>query len=370
MRILLIGPTDSIWMKSYIENVLLNNDHDIYVIGKLETRFRNFYLENNIHIIRTDRFGSGIIRKISSYFFPIISVMKEMKFDVLHVQYANHYSLIIASILSGFVQKTIVSYWGSDLFRTSKKELSKWSKYLDKADVITVCTKSMNDYFRSQYGTVYDGKTQIIDYGANGFPAIDKALNLDTNDNVFNFPQEKIVIMVGYNGSEGQQHLSVIEALSSIPEELQKKLFVVFPMTYATNEEYKNKVKNKIKANGKFEYRVLEDFLTSELMAQLYINCDWMIHAQITDALSASVQEFLYAGKLLFNPQWLNYEEIDNKDVYYVKYKDFSELIGLVSKYITHGISSEEEEQLSNNRKILYGYSSWDVLRNRWRALY
>ena len=78
MRILLIGPTDSIWMKSYIENVLLNNDHDIYVIGKLDTRFRNFYLENNIHIIRTDRFGSGIIRKISSYFLPIISVMKEI----------------------------------------------------------------------------------------------------------------------------------------------------------------------------------------------------------------------------------------------------------------------------------------------------
>lgn len=372
MKILLIGPTDSIWMKAYIENVLLNHDFEIMIIGKQNNRFINFYLDNNIQIIDSDKCKSkiGLIKKISRYIYPLITLLKDKQIDILHVEYANHYALTMASILSKRVKKIIVSYWGSDLFRASKNELKKRAKYLGRVDIITLCTKSMKEYFELQYGDIYTNKLQIIDYGANGFAAIDRAIELKTSIPSFNFPKNKIVVMVGYNGSIGQQHIKVIKVLKNLSINLQKKLFIVFPMTYATNKKYLSEIKKELQSDCGFEFCILEDYLSPEQMAQLYINSDWMIHAQITDALSASVQEFLYSGKLIFNPEWLNYEEIDSRGVYYIKYKNFSELENLLIKYINKGLLNEEKKKLKNNRDLLYEYSSWNVLKNKWLKLY
>ena len=76
-------------------------------------------------------------------------------------------------------------------------------------------------------------------------------------------------------------------------------------MTYAVNEEYSLRVKDEMNDSCEFEVSILEDYLTPDQMAELFVKSDCMIHAQITDALSASVQEILYAGKLVFNPEWL-----------------------------------------------------------------
>ena len=105
-------------------------------------------------------------------------------------------------------------------------------------------------------------------------------------------------------------------------------------------------------------------------MAELFVKSDCMIHAQITDALSASVQEILYAGKLVFNPEWLEYEEIDKRGVFYKKYKDFKELEELFVNYVNGGISAEEKKLLEDNKRLLYEYSSWEILKDKWLSLY
>lgn len=372
MKILLIGPTDSIWVKAYIENVLLNQKIEITVIGKKNNRFFNFYKDNNIRIIDTDVVATknSSIKKISRYICPLYNFFKEGPFDVLHVEYANHYGLMMASILSKFVKKTIVSYWGSDLFRATENELKKYIKYLNKVDNITLCTNSMKKYFVQKYQDQYNSKLKIIDYGANGFVAIDAAIGKQAAECYFDFPNDKIVVLVGYNGSEGQQHIKVIDMLKNLSVELQKKLYVVFPMTYAVNEEYSLRVKDEMNDSCEFEVSILEDYLTPDQMAELFVKSDCMIHAQITDALSASVQEILYAGKLVFNPEWLEYEEIDKRGVFYKKYKDFKELEELFVNYVNGGISAEEKKLLEDNKRLLYEYSSWEILKDKWLSLY
>ena len=82
MKILLIGPTDSIWVKAYIENVLLNQKIEITVIGKKNNRFFNFYKDNNIRIIDTDVVATknSSIKKISRYICPLYNFFKSIYF--------------------------------------------------------------------------------------------------------------------------------------------------------------------------------------------------------------------------------------------------------------------------------------------------
>lgn len=78
MKILLIGPTDSIWVKAYIENVLLNQKIEITVIGKKNNRFFNFYKDNNIRIIDTDVVATknSSIKKYQDIFVLYIIFLK------------------------------------------------------------------------------------------------------------------------------------------------------------------------------------------------------------------------------------------------------------------------------------------------------
>ena len=53
MRILILGAANSIWIKNYIDRVLLSQKHEIYLasVDYQKSEFDIFYKENSVHII-------------------------------------------------------------------------------------------------------------------------------------------------------------------------------------------------------------------------------------------------------------------------------------------------------------------------------
>lgn len=372
-NILIIGPTDSIWMVEYIKNILLNQAFNVWIIGKNSTQYRAFYEANGIRIIDNScKSKIKIIRFFQQYVRPIISFPKKQQMDFLHIQYVNHYSATMANLLKKRVKKIVVSFWGSDLFRSSNKELMKQRKLLSCASIVTLCTKSMNDFFIKTYGTVFLPKTRIIDYGVNGLDAIDRvSLSKEECKKTLGIPCDRVAVTVGYNGSCGQQHLSVLQALSEMSAEYQKKMFVILPMTYSvSNQGYVDRIHNFMVEKCMFDFLILRDFMPLEKIAILCLASDYMIHAQTTDALSASVQEFIYAGNIVFNPVWIEYDELDIANTFYIKYANFNDLKEKIEENLSKQNTAPSLTNIIKNKEIIHNRSSWSVFRKKWLSLY
>ena len=59
-----------------------------------------------------------------------------------------------------------------------------------------------------------------------------------------------MLVTCGYNGSEGQNHAAIIEAIKNLPEEIKGKASFLFPMTYGATAEYLSTVYNALDKAG------------------------------------------------------------------------------------------------------------------------
>lgn len=177
------------------------------------------------------------------------------------------------------------------------------------------------------------------------------------------------MITIGYNGSQEQNHFEVLASLENFANEIKNKIYFILPMTYGLEDSYYHKIETYLTDKG-YDFKILTEYMDLSAIASLCAITDVFIHAQKTDALSASIQEYLCAGKLLINPKWIVYEELKQKNVFYWEYTNYSEICDLVSKYVTYGVSSDEERMLADNKEIVYKLSSWDELKHEWIRIY
>ena len=374
-RIAIFGDSNSIWIKSFVKEVLVQiSNCEIYIFSDRELQVNeDFKYMDNLKVINCgkktflQKIGLGYI----SYFFKVTtSVLKLKNFDCFHIHYVNSRKLFIVNFLRRFSKRIIVTFWGSDLLRKNNKEILSYCRYLENVDKITVGSNDMLQFAIQKFPESLLRKTSVVRFGVNGLEPI-HYLTLDIKEvrDKWNFPNDKLIISIGYNGSVQQNHFSVIEQLTKLSESYKNKLHVIFPMTYGLEQDYLDQVKSSVEKLG-CTYTFLLDYMDSEKIAELCFSVDAFVHAQKTDAFSASVQEYLCAGKLLFNPVWIHYDELEDSNVYYVKYESFDELREKVSEFISSGLTDEQRKRLSINKQIIYDLSSWNVLRNKWLKLY
>lgn len=376
-RVLLIGEVDSIWTFKCIEKTGLSDDNSIYLYDPFPNTETKKYKDlgvkiiDDCHLRHTDRKNKIQTLKYVTNYVSCIKMLskKHNSFDVVHINYASMEKILSIPYLRKISKKLVVTFWGSDLFRVSDFILKRYKAYFDKVDVITLSTNEMVSRFHDVYGDRYDSKLQRIRFGVDGFNYIDLFNSSENSKSFFDLPLDKTIITIGYNGNVAQQHLKVIDELKLLPDNLQKKLFIIIPATYGLNDEYKQ---NLIDSLDELvcDYRIFDKFMSDEELGQLRNATDYFIHSQITDALSASVQEYLYARKIVFNPTWIVYEDFDEVGVYYEKYGSFIELRQLLANHIETGINRETESNLIKNSEILSNLTSWNVVSSKWRELY
>jgi glycosyltransferase involved in cell wall biosynthesis len=378
MKYLVIGDAGSIFIKQYIEYVLLDPQNEIVLIqeGGLTDSYKEFYQKNNVKVESLWQKKWSFVQKI-----PRVRAMvavplwcnyikkKYGEFDCVHIHGVSRSRGDLALRLRKFCRRMIVTVWGDELFRLGEKTLAKFEKYYVIADAVTVATQKMYQDFLKVYGQKYAERLSVNKFAIGLFEKIEKTkscMNREELCRSFGIKQpEKLAVLVGHNGRPAQRHTEITRALLELPREYAEKITLVYTMTYGVkSEQYVEEMVAEAKKIGS-DFVVLRDFMDEETSARLRCVCDVLLHAQLTDAFSASIQESLYSGSVILNGSWLPYEELPNYRECMVLYDDLSQistkLMDVIDRY------EEYRTKFSANRETLRAISSREVTTKQWK---
>lgn len=372
MKLLIIGDADSIFIKNMIYYLFLNTPHTVSILTANNTKFKEFYNDSNVKVYECPIPASGSLPfRFYKYMREIKSSFTRIRFDIIHIHFVSIYGLLANRFLKHKNTKTIITFWGSDLFRITSATLKLYRILIKSSYTITLSTSAMLDRFHKDYGLKYDNNLRMVKFGNGEFDiiaSVKKYANPNQLRKDLNLPYDKYIIAVGYNQSPAQQHLKVLEQINLLPEEMQKRIHLVLKLTYGTAPtSYMEEVHAQL-CKSMCTYTCYTDFLSDEQIAKLEAVTDVFIHAQISDAFSATIQEHIYAGALLINPVWIHYQELNDAQIYYVEYKNFEELNRQIRNYLNR--PDFYKDQLKHNPAKIYSISSWDSVLNSWKSLY
>jgi len=244
--------------------------------------------------------------------------------------------------------KIILSYWGSDLFQIWGENNPKVNRYkahyiessaLKKADVVTVSGYEMERALIAKFGPkVSKNKIVRLLFGVEEkvFDSIDKYRPKEKSQDFrdrFNIPDNKIKITVGYCGNTICNHLPMMDSIIKLDPSIKEKVHLLVPMTYGDiTEEYMEKVKLKLEESG-VTYTLFDKYLSYEDLIKLRVSSDIFLIMNMSDALSQSVREALYAGNLMISAVWLPYSSLRYANIFFIE-SDFIKLTEKLSNAV------------------------------------
>jgi len=362
MNVLIIGNADSIWIKKIIERTLLPYGDAVSVFTPTNKEYVEFYKEHRVDIFTWKKRGTSrnTIKHAGCLF---------RKYDVTVVFYPCRQSALMGKINRPFTKRLILSFLGSDILRAASPDRTVMSA-LGKANCITITTPEMKEKFQSVYGHAFDTKIIRTGFGANGFEALDAVLErADSLRKEYDIPEDKVVVSVGYNKMVNQQHMKALEAIATLSEELRSKMHLILRLTYGDGDaEYVAGIKNLVSQLG-CSCSYYESFLSDEKFAELTCLTDIFVHAQTSDAKSASMCEHLYAGCIVLNPSWIEYSDLKDR-IYDLKFADFDDLGLMLKENLVRKENYPDKDKLCANKQAIRELCSWDSYVPMWRAAY
>ena len=295
-------------------------------------------------------------------------------FDTFHFHYIQ-YSYIRELFLVPKGKKIVCTFWGSDLLRTNDiLNFYFVKKALDKTDIITCQTLEMKEVILSKFGRHLVDKVNI-----EIFPVDEKIYSdIDLNRNntalinafktKYGYSSSKINIQVGHNGSIFNNHLNIIEALSSITD--KNAVHLIVNLNYALERHkklsYKNELIKQLEQSG-ISFTLLEIFFLKEELAISRLSTDIFFHMPISDALSGTMAEMFYANAIIITGSWLPYKTFKNNGLLYYEVSEFNQIADKIN-LITSDLTSQKQKFADNNNKIK-GYFLSDKIIKKWASI-
>lgn len=374
-KVLILGNPDDVILSRYVDAIQQVDEFQITVMTlKHEFSYKKYYEELGVKLIKTipslGRIAnipliSNIFRRAyyHLYLFPFL-IWK--RFDYIHVHTMAEFSLFLARNILGS-SKLICTYWGSDLHRYPlRSNNALWC--LDHAKHIVLPTIDMKTLFMELFDEKYHSKLTIVKFGVNGFQYIDQIksnFTIKECKRKLGISPELITVAIGYNAYKEQQHMAVLQSIAGLSQEYRSRIAIVLQMTYGDKSgEYILSIRKELERLG-CRYVILEEYLDNLDVACLRYATDIFIHAQISDALCATIQEYLYAGTTVLNPKWIRYTDLKQNDIIYHEYSDFSDL-SIQMKHLLAG----PLQRIVINAESLLKLSSWSEVAKDWAKLY
>lgn len=385
MNILILGDSNSIFLKNFCKYVLDRKDN-ICIFSYTNThKFSELYVEMGIkEIYITPYLDNKPLRLIS--IVPLsLKKMNElnkllpfgMSIDVMHVHYVDPSLLLHLFAFWVTAKKRILTFWGSDIFRISECSKKVLIPFLHMASSIVFMISAQKDFFCDIYGNKFNKQIRIVDFGNELLDLIDSIRSQDSKRKCkkkFGLAVDKVTIHIGYNKSETQQHIKILEQVCRLPRRISEKIQIVFPWGYGEGDLeniYVEKMKSLLEGEN-IDYVFLKDFLQGRVLAEFRMSCDIFVYGQTTDAMSDSCLEYVYCGSLFLCPDWLwkNYLLVNRWTKKCVKYLDFFDLGDILYR-----ILDKKEYEYSNYiedemRETIYKCKSWGSLSDEWRKCY
>ena len=290
--------------------------------------------------------------RIRCFFHTLLLLCISKDYDIVDVHFfADSYIPYLRRLRKPFK----ISVWGSDFYR-AKLAVQDFKKMCyEKSVMIQVETEEVSQdllHFDSNLA----GKIRVCNFGVDIIDII-ASPSFEERELVKNdLHTNKIIVTVGYNGSKGQQHGILFEALESLPIQYKERLFLYVPVTYGLTHEYKQDIL-KMLERVKIPYHLFEERLSDYDLAQLRKDTDIVLNAQITDTLCASLLQHLCAGSILIVGDWLPYNVYDRLKIKYFK-ASTNEFAKKIIYCIDH-FDVLKDEAKTNKQKVL-DFASWE----------
>jgi hypothetical protein len=258
-------------------------------------------------------------------------------YDLYHVHYCVTKSLRYLDLAPTHA-KVICSYWGSDLFRTSGLfEYANQTRALARADVITVQSVEMREILLSKFGRELFPKIHCVPFPVNEqfYHLLDQTRNqpehVEAVRRSLEAPKGRLLITIGHNGNPANNHLAIIEALTNLPTSVKSTALWVLPMAYQKDQSHIRECERKAAVAG-LEFRIVQRYLDWQELAAFRIASDILIHLPVSDALSGTVLESVYAGNTVITGSWLPYSPFRKAGLPLITVENLAELPSCISK--------------------------------------
>lgn len=360
LKILLIAnSTDCFGKELKAELIARNYDVSLLDFESL-TLYDNDKYKNNKYSRVFLRYKS--IPKISMLFrmWYVKKIIQENNFDILNIHISRWFYLVILPWI--VKQKLVITFYGSDFYRTSELIKNIQTILYKKADAITftnpLTKKSFVDYYKN-----FENKSYLCRFGLRTLDFIDKNRSKSKVDikKSLGYSTEKLIVTCGYNSTKEQQHEVILRSLNQLPLNVLDKIQFIFPLTYG-DSVHKELIKNLLKGTN-LDYKIHENFLYDDDNANIKLASDVMINILKTDSFSGSMQEFLYAGNIVITGYWLPYEVFDKAGVQYIKINSTDELSKVLEEV---AISDLNNFDTTINRTAISDLSHWSNSIEGW----
>lgn len=290
------------------------------------------------------------------------------KYDIIHIHFLSPFYGFVAKQIRKKCDKIIVTIWGSDYYRTTQDERQFQKNIFEIADNINFGNENTLIDFNDYYNQIYNDKLSVCRFGLIQLEYIKAFINDDKVKlrDTLSLPENSIVITCGYNASPAQNHLSIIESILKVKNQLPTNCYFLFPMTYG-DKELVISVRKRLGESG-INYRIYNEFLSEEDTAKLRLVSDIMIQVQTTDQLSGSMQEYLYAENVIITGSWLPYSVFKNKGIYFIDVDKVEDVGNKLVDSIRNLHSLRYK--CSSNKEIIWNMTSWEKAINNWINVY
>lgn len=376
MKHVVVGDCNSIFVKQYIESVYENKDNVILIVeNPLTQSYGDYYRSNGVHL---EPFFSEnsllkripVLRSILGSRLWVRRIIKKYgSIDTVHIHSLNYSHSAIAKAFKAKTNRLVITIWGDELLRWSKKKSIHLKPFYALADIITLSTPIMNTRFKELYGEILANKVSMCGFGLG---ILDEIIDVSSKYNRAEICKHlgflcanKINVYIGHNGREAQRHEELTKLMIQLPQEVKERINLVYTMTYGVpSTQYLTNLKEMAYQTG-CTISFIEGYKTEEEVAMIRLACDIMVHAQLTDAASASIRECMFAGAIVLNGAWLPYNDIPNYKERIFEYEKVEDLPKILSNIVCN--YDEYKLKYESNRYNWSGLWSLKTAAIEWR---
>lgn len=291
---------------------------------------------------------------------------KDHRYNVINIHYPSYVMWFILKDLKKIADKMVITPWGSDVYRIGCLKRAILKRVYNAADYVT----GQGNRFTGDFLRIFNAPKQKLVYAYIGSDLIDYIVKHQshckpTDAKILLGIEDNYVITCGYNASESQQHLKIIESIGRVRHELPNNLVLIFPVTYPKRQRYVDTLKKAVEDIG-VRALFFTDYLELEQLFIVRQATDMFIHIQTTDANSASVKEYLLLGKNCICGSWLVYDDVED-----VNYKPYHSVDSIKKLSVVIAEAYHEGSPKIKDDVIRYIVDlGWSHAAKSWNNLY
>ncbi|NHE55626.1 glycosyltransferase family protein [Cyclobacterium plantarum] len=355
------------------------NQYKIRRSIKVKDLLNLFNFKLYFYLFQFLRFGASA-NYLYSFFkeFIVYATMSKKilknNYDIIHFHFPTKEKLALYWHI-GENQKYIVSFWGSDLMRVNGVfDYYIQKKVLRDACKITTHSLELKEQILTKFGrdlrdkiflTKFPPEERLYSLLDEYAPKIDLIKIRFFQE--FNFPLTKNLIIIGHNGFRENNHIPILKQLSNLPLEIKEKCYFILPFSYKNPKDnlYEKECLQELSLND-FSGKILDKFLSWEELALLKLCTKVYIHLPVSDALSGSLTEAIYAGAEVITGKWLPYSPFEDAGLVFYSIKDLSELPKVFELAIS---KNRNVDFVSKNQKRIKDSFFSDVCVKSWHSV-